>query len=70
MSVNCQTEKTPDRLCERKVSVLATKDAFDPKWVGIQRLIRVERSGTRADRPFEETVFYISSLTMRLDWIG
>lgn len=64
LSVDCQTERTRDRVCQRKVSVLDSVSGIDPQWVGLQRIIRVERSGTRGQKPFEETVFYISSLTL------
>ncbi len=30
-------------------------------WVGVQRLIRVERTGSRGPKPYHETMFYISS---------
>lgn len=30
--------------------------------MGLQRVIKVERSGTRGTEPFSETMFYISSL--------
>ena len=46
------------------VSVLDTITGIDPQWVGVQRLIQVQRQGIRANKPFEETVFYISSLTL------
>lgn len=64
MSIDCQKEKTRDRYCQRTVRVLKTTEDIDPKWIGVQSLIRVERSGTRGGEPFEETVFYISSLTL------
>jgi predicted transposase YbfD/YdcC len=64
LSVNYQTEQTRDRQTQRRVSVLDTISGIDSQWVGVQRLIRVERSGTRAKDSFEETVFYISSLSL------
>lgn len=67
-SVDCQTEQTRDRQIQRTVSVLDTIAGIDPQWLGVQRLIRVQRLGIRAQKPFEETVFYISSLT--LDAVG
>lgn len=57
-------EQTRDRQTQRTVSVLALVAGIDPLWVSIQRLIRVERVGTRAKRPFTETMFYISSLSL------
>lgn len=64
MSVDCQTEQTRNRQIQRTVTVLDTIEGIDPLWVGVQRLIRVQRVGIRAKKPFEETVYYISSLTL------
>lgn len=63
-SLDTQTERTRDRQTRRTVSVLDRVTGLDPQWVGVQRIIRVERVGTRANRPFTETMFYISSLTL------
>lgn len=63
-NVDRQIEQTRDRATQRTVSVLAPIAGIDPHWVGIQRVIRVERVGTRAKRPFTETMFYISSLSL------
>lgn len=63
-----QSERTRDRVTHRRVSVLDQIPAIDPQWVGIQRIVRVERTGTRAGQPYDETMFYISSLT--LDAVG
>jgi predicted transposase YbfD/YdcC len=68
LSVDQQSERTRDRMTQRTVSVLDQIPALDPQWVGIQRIIRVERTGTRAGKPYDETMFYISSLT--LDAVG
>jgi hypothetical protein len=62
LSVQSEDEKTRDRQTERTVTVIDTVGGIDPEWVGVQRFIRVQRSGTRANKPYEETVFYISSL--------
>ena len=63
-SIDTQVEQTRDRQTQRTVSVLDTIERIDPRWVGVQRIIRVERSGTRANQPYDETIFYISSLAM------
>jgi predicted transposase YbfD/YdcC len=57
-----------NRVTRRSVSVLDQIPLLDPQWVGIQRIIRVERKGTRAQKPYHEIMFYISSL--RLDAAG
>lgn len=67
-SVDCQTQRTRDRQTQRTVSVLDTIAGIDTTWVGVQRLIRVQRAGSRANKPFEQTVYYISSLS--LDAVG
>jgi predicted transposase YbfD/YdcC len=63
-SVDRQTEQTRDRQIQRTVSVMSTVADLDPLWLGVQRVIRVERVGTRAKQPFTETMFYISSLSL------
>jgi predicted transposase YbfD/YdcC len=63
-SIDQQTEQTRDRHTQRTVSVLDTVVGLDPQWLGVQRLIRVERVGTRANQPYQETMFYISSLQL------
>ncbi|MBW4515593.1 MAG: ISAs1 family transposase [Timaviella obliquedivisa GSE-PSE-MK23-08B] len=68
LSVDHQSERTRDRVTHRRVSVLDQIPALDPQWMGIQRIVRVERTGTRAGKPYDETMFYISSL--RLDAAG
>ena len=67
-SVDTEIEQTRDRQTQRTVSVLDKVDDIDPAWSGVQRLVRVERSGTRAGQPYNETMFYLSSLT--LDAVG
>jgi hypothetical protein len=64
LSVDHQSERTRDRLMHRTVSVLDQILALALQWVGIQRIIRVECMGTRAGKPYDETMFYISSLTL------
>jgi len=60
-SQDTQLEHTRDRVTRRPVSVLNQVEDIDPAWVGVQRLIRVERCGSRAAKPYHETMFYISS---------
>ncbi len=33
-------------------------------WVGLKRIVRVERFGTRGNTPYSETAYYISSITL------
>jgi hypothetical protein len=46
-SVNHTIEHSHGRTVERRVSVLSTVEGIAPQWVGVQRIIRVERWGTR-----------------------
>ena len=39
-------------------------DRISTDWVGLKRIVQVERLGTRAGKPYEETVYYISSITL------
>jgi predicted transposase YbfD/YdcC len=64
LSVDRQMEQTRDRQTQRTVRVLDCVGTLAPQWVGVQRIMRVERVGTRANQPFSETMFYISSLTL------
>jgi predicted transposase YbfD/YdcC len=61
-SITDQTEQTRNRITQRTLSVLDTVAGLDAAWVGVQRLIRVKRSGLRGVEPVYETMFYISSL--------
>ena len=60
-SLDYQVEKTRDRLTERTVTVLNSVPALPNDWLGVERLIRVERQGFRKQKPYHEVVFYISS---------
>jgi Transposase DDE domain len=63
-SVDHSIEHSHGRTVERRVSVLDTVEAIAPQWVGVQRIICVERWGSRGHNPFHETMFYISSLAL------
>jgi predicted transposase YbfD/YdcC len=64
ISVTTSTEQTRQRQVEQTVTVLAPPAQMDPDWVGVQRVVKVERRGTRSGKPFEETMFYLSSLQL------
>jgi predicted transposase YbfD/YdcC len=63
MDTAIQTDSSHGRQVQRSVSVLTPTAGIDPAWVGVQRIIKVERTGIRERKPFEEKVFYLSSLT-------
>jgi predicted transposase YbfD/YdcC len=64
LSIQSEDEKNRDRQTNRTVMVIDTLEGIDSDWIGVQRFIRVQRSGTRANKPYEETVFYMSSLCL------
>ncbi|MEO0969412.1 MAG: ISAs1 family transposase [Cyanobacteria bacterium J06639_18] len=55
-------EKVRDRSTKRFISVFDNLEDISPDWVGLKRIIRVERLGKRADKPYSETMYYISSM--------
>ena len=65
-AINCfkQTEKTRERLIHRTVEVFYPPSNLDSRWVGINSIIKIFRSGTRGDRDYEShsPTYYISSL--------
>jgi predicted transposase YbfD/YdcC len=63
MDTDIQIDSSHGRQVQRSVSVLTPAAGIDPVWVGVQRIIKVERTGIRERKPFEEKVFYISSLS-------
>ena len=65
MDTDIQTDSSHGRQVQRSVSVLTPTAGIDPAWVGVQRIIKVERTGVRNRKPFEEKVFDISSLSER-----
>lgn len=64
ISLTTGVEHTRERQVERTVTVLAPPTRIDPAWLGLQRVVKVERRGTRSGKPFEETLFYVSSLQL------
>ena len=45
-------EKVRDRSTKRFISVFDNLEDISPDWVGLKRIIRVERLGKRADKPY------------------
>ncbi|NJR39894.1 MAG: hypothetical protein HC781_15080 [Leptolyngbyaceae cyanobacterium CSU_1_4] len=56
-SVDHQSGRTRDRVTQRRVSVLDQLPALDPQGVGIERIVRVERTGTRGANPMMRRCF-------------
>ncbi|HEY9691885.1 MAG TPA: ISAs1 family transposase [Oculatellaceae cyanobacterium] len=63
-SIEHSFERSRDRYTHRKVSVFEDLSGISPQWLGLKRLIKVERTGTRSDLPYHQVVYYISSLTV------
>jgi predicted transposase YbfD/YdcC len=64
ISVDISTERRSDRLTTRTVSVFDDLSDISSEWVGLKRLVKVERIGTRAGKPYEQVAYYISSLSL------
>lgn len=62
LSINLQVEYSRNRDTERTLSVSSLAHLIDAAWVGLERVIRVERHGIRAGKPYAQTVFYLRSL--------
>jgi predicted transposase YbfD/YdcC len=60
-------DRSHGRLVERGVSVFAAPSELSTKWIGLKSVIMVDRTGTRDDRPFTETVYYLSSQSLPAD---
>jgi len=61
-SVDITTERRSDRLTTRTVSVFDDLSGINSEWIGLARLVKVERLGTRAGKPYHQIAYYISSL--------
>ena len=62
LSVERQHQIAHGRDIERVISVLPPPNDMNPEWVGVKRIIQVERFGLRGKLPFQETMYYLSSL--------
>ncbi len=62
--MDISTEHRSDRLTTRTVSVFDNLTDISSEWVGLERLVKVERIGTRAGKPYEQVAYYISSLRL------
>ena len=63
-SLEISTERTRSRCTQRTVSVFDDLKGIDSHWLGLKRLIKVERNGTRAGKPYHQVSYYISSLSL------
>ena len=63
-SVDESFERSRDRFIHRQVAVFEDLSSISPQWVGIKRLIKVTRTGTRRGLPYHQVVYYMSSLSL------
>lgn len=63
-SIDNSFERSRDRFTHRLVSVFEDLSGISPQWVGLKRVIKVERTGTRSCLPYHQVAYYISSLTL------
>ncbi len=57
-----QQQKSRGRRERRRVEVYAAPPEIDPEWVGLKRVLFVERSGFRDGEAYRRQGYYISSL--------
>lgn len=62
LSCHQQQETTRGRVTTRRLTVFAAPTGISSDWAGLNTFVLVERSGTRAERPYQHTAYYISSL--------
>jgi predicted transposase YbfD/YdcC len=60
-------EDSHGRSVERSVSIFTAPAELLTKWIGLQSVIMVHRTGNRAQKPFTETVYYLSSQSLPAD---
>ncbi len=53
--------KTRDRNSYRQVEVFEPPKNLDSLWVGVGSVIKVERSGTRGNEPYQPISYYLGS---------
>lgn len=62
VSVYRSLEQGHHRLVEQTVEVFDSLAGIAQDWLGLRRLVRVHRQGTRSGNPYSQTSYYISSL--------
>lgn len=62
-SIDISTETVRDRFTTRTVSVFDDLTGISDDWVAVKHLVKVERIGTRAGKPYHQICYYISSLS-------
>ncbi|MBD2027542.1 ISAs1 family transposase [Leptolyngbya sp. FACHB-711] len=62
VSVYIQSDKTHHRLTHRTVEVFDCLAGIAQDWLGLRRLVRVQRQGMRKGKPCTQLSYYITSL--------
>lgn len=61
-SRHIMSERTRNRVTTRTVEVFHDLTGISQQWIGLKSLIKVERIGTRAGKPYHQIAYLISSL--------
>ena len=64
VSTYTSVEKVHGRSTERCISVFDNLEDISADWIGLKSIVRVEWWGKRADKPYSETMYYISSMNL------
>lgn len=64
LSINIRKSRSHGRNITRKTSVFMNKNICHKSCPKFQRFIKVERSGIRGVKDYQETVYYVSSLVI------
>jgi len=70
LSQNITEDTSHGRQITRKVSVFEVPESVKSSWTDSQRLIEIQRSGIRGIKPFQETVYYLSSCQENAEIFG
>ncbi len=62
ISTDTTIERTRDRVTSRTVEVFDNLIGISLEWVGLKTLVKVQRTGTRKGKLYQQTAYYISSL--------
>ena len=62
IDINITEEKNRGRFERREAYLYDTISNIGPEWIGINRLVKMVRSGTRNNKPYKEVHYMITSL--------
>ncbi|ALF51994.1 transposase [Nostoc piscinale CENA21] len=64
-TIHTDFERRSGRFTQRRVCVFENLNNISHDWLGLKSIIQVERVGTRAGKAYQETAYYISSLSLK-----